>query len=95
MIPLAAILWMLSHQGDNATGMSPQAISTYDVCSLDGKLVSCPIKPPEPIDVPAVEEDYETGNPEARFGKRWTCADKSRILLRSEDDKHWCHKPQP
>ena len=24
-----------------------------------------------------------------------TCADKSRILMRSEDNHYWCHKPQP
>jgi hypothetical protein len=26
--------------------------------------------------------------------QRWTCTDKSRILLTAEDGKHWCHKPQ-
>jgi hypothetical protein len=27
--------------------------------------------------------------------KRYTCADKSRVVLTSEDGKHWCHKVQP
>jgi hypothetical protein len=38
----------------------------------------------EPIDVPAIQED-----------KRWTCADKSNVLMTSEDGKHWCHRVQP
>jgi hypothetical protein len=27
--------------------------------------------------------------------RHWSCADKTRILLTSEDGKHWCHKVQP
>jgi len=26
---------------------------------------------------------------------RWSCADKSRILLTSEDGKKWCYKVKP
>lgn len=28
------------------------------------------------------------------FEKRWTCSDKSRILLTAEDGTKWCHAPK-
>lgn len=58
--------------------------------------------PDEPIDVPAIQTDqpcgrmYPSGHMmvcEATHG--WSCADKSRILLTSEDGKRWCHKVSP
>ena len=71
----------------------------------------------EPIDVPAIEEQHESGayivpcsdeTPSERDERQkagvsctkpsyytvTTCADKSRILLHSEDGHYWCHKVQ-
>jgi hypothetical protein len=46
-------------------------------------------------DVNGNEKKGPMGDSKARLLKRWTCADKSRILLHSENGKHWCHLVQP
>ena len=60
----------------------------------------------EPMDVPAVQEDYVAHKKSEGFAcgqdwcvatkdileKRWTCADKSRVLLTSEDGARHCIK---
>lgn len=62
--------------------------------------------PPEPADVPAVQVTDGSSyvapcsprDPDSYpycAVPRWKCEDSSRILLTSEDGKHWCHKVEP
>jgi len=71
-----------------------------------GPMTTLPIPPPaEPIEVPAVQYEipapYPCNLPTSNGSDCLTgpetyykCADKSRILLTSEDGRHWCHKVQ-
>lgn len=63
----------------------------------------------EGLDVPAIAEQYlahHKGDPcfsmvamaciytADEYEKRFTCADKSRIVMTAENGDNWCHKPQ-
>jgi hypothetical protein len=60
-----------------------------------GHKISCPlIAGPKSPDIPAIQEKPKCAGGCVPPPDYWTCADKRRILLTSEDGKKWCHTPQ-
>jgi hypothetical protein len=69
----------------------------------DGDITDFPPEPSaEPIDVPAMPKGMHYGSDSCgnsvcfdHWVQDYKCEDTSRILLTSEDGRHWCHKVQP
>lgn len=92
MIPYGVVLlWLAMQYPTNPGIVLPNTTGTTTIYyKLDDRVF-------EPIDIPAIQ--VKDGHSFVTFGgeliPRWTCADKSRILLTAEDDTRWCHKVQP
>lgn len=98
----------LSHPGDCYRVKQDGTLEKVGACYNTKELVTwdsittTPILT-EPVDVPAIRSSVDEVFCNAMMGysctftarDKWSCADKSSILLTSEDGKHWCHKVQP
>lgn len=81
--------------------LKPGETVNFTVCAEpDGKAVACPPNArresnPAPFDVPAISSVHEiesSPNVYQNLQRVWTCANKSRFLLFSEDGKAHCLK---
>ena len=91
---LVVILLMVGRghgQTSPTTAQKPSvACYTAENCSTCAKFCEVIYPKPEPIDVPAIMKGRWSDS--SHFEGAYTCADRSRILLTSEDGKEHCIK---